>query len=377
LNVRSRKTFLLSYDYPPKRGGISTYAEELSRAFHAQGHANLLVIAPGTTRDEEIPTKRITLPFGAFLSPLIFAWHLSLARKENPDHNVFCTNWYPVGLAAWMVQSLSRKKNPYFVAVHGAEIMEKNGILGWIKKQLRRRVLAAAAGTFPVSRFTAGRLMLDLGENFPGKISVLSNGVNPGKFFPIPESLSRTIPVVLSVCRLEEHKGIDTALRAFKLLKDQGIAFEYRVAGTGRCVNQLQSLCRELGLESQVTFLGNVPDDQLNKVYNDCDLFLLLSRQAGANIEGFGLVFLEAAACGKTAVGSDSGGIADAVIDGETGLLIPANDPERAAQAIGCLLNDPELRQRLARQARDRARGQMSWGSVANKLRNEMSFYRE
>jgi len=298
---------------------------------------------------------------------LRLAIRLRSELASQPGARVLCTNWFPCGLAAWLLRKLTGASFPYYIAVHGAELNSRGRAAGRLKNLLCRLVMRDASGIFPVSRYTADKLARKAGPGLP--MRVLSNGVNPSRFFPILCNQRRS-PVILSVCRLSEHKGIDTALKAFAILHERGIEFEYRIAGHGPDRKRLEKIASELGLSAKVRFLGEVAD--LNSLYNGCDLFLLLSREVGGAVEGFGLVFLEAAACGKASVGTRSGGIPDAVLDGETGLLVAENDARAAADAIQKLLTDKALRERLAGRAQLRAREELSWRAVAGRMSMEM-----
>lgn len=367
---------LLTFDYRPKKGGISTYAHELALALHRKNPGDVLVVAPAAPGAEPdlVPTVRVSLPRSTFLAALVFCWHLTRLWFRHPEARVLCTNWNPAGLATWL--SPARWGRSYFISAHGAELLERKAKtpgLAWVRRFLRARILSAAEAVLPVSHYTAGKVVAACRKNLPS-ITLVPNGVNTDLFFPEISAASifprSHLPLVVSVCRLEPHKGIDTALYALAHARDLGRPYDYAVAGSGRDETRLRALTKELNLEAYVHFFPNLDDAGLRALYNACDLFLLLSREipeTGA-VEGFGLVFLEAAACGKTAVSSRTGGIPDAVLHEETGLLVESSNPVAAAESILRLLEDVSLRQRLSAAAFERVRTELNWPQVAERI---------
>ncbi|HTY08051.1 MAG TPA: glycosyltransferase, partial [Candidatus Edwardsbacteria bacterium] len=144
----------------------------------------------------------------------------------------------------------------------------------------------------------------------------------------------------------------------------------YVVVGEGPDLPRLRSLAGELGVLDRVTFTGRLDDAAVVALYHACDLFLMPSRTTlePPNVEGFGISFLEAAACGKPVIGGRSGGIPDAVIDGITGLLVDPNDPRQIAAAALAVLRDPGYARSLGKAGRERAAGR-SWAAVGTTAR--------
>jgi len=175
---------------------------------------------------------------------------------------------------------------------------------------------------------------------------------------------------VLSVGALKPRKGYDVSIRAIAEVRKTIPTLRYVVIGdpsASEYVSHLQALVTALGLDDAVHFLGQVSDAELGDWYHHCDLFLLTPVQSKGAFEGFGLVYLEAGACGKPVVGSQSGGVPDAVIDGQTGLLVPEGDAEATANAIARVLSDLGLSKKLGRAGQKRAR-ELSWEAYAQQL---------
>ncbi|MDA0747911.1 MAG: glycosyltransferase family 4 protein, partial [bacterium] len=177
--------------------------------------------------------------------------------------------------------------------------------------------------------------------------------------------------VLLTLARLDQRKGHDTALRALASLNRSDIV--YLIGGKGREEPRLRELTSQLGLESQVRFLGFVPDADLPTIYNLCDIFVMPNRvtegtQLSGDIEGFGISFIEAGACGKPVIAGRSGGAVEAVLDEQTGLLVDPRTEIDTAAAITRLLDEPGLSATLGAQARQRIQREFDWRILARQL---------
>jgi phosphatidylinositol alpha-1,6-mannosyltransferase len=173
---------------------------------------------------------------------------------------------------------------------------------------------------------------------------------------------------LLSVARLSRHKGIDTALRALAVLRDQYPELRYAVVGSGEELGSLEDQARALGVGERVRFLTDVPDRDLPAIYNCAEVYLGVSRLMEQRVEGFGISIAEASACGIPVVAGRSGGIPEAVRDGETGLLVDAERPEAVGDALRLLLDDTALRARLGGAGRRAVETYYNWDRVAGDL---------
>jgi phosphatidylinositol alpha-1,6-mannosyltransferase len=204
---------------------------------------------------------------------------------------------------------------------------------------------------FAVSRFTAARAIA-LGVS-PERVCIVNPGVDLQRFHPergepdAPELAAHAGPRLLTITRLVPRKGVDTVIQALPRLPDD---VHYFIGGSGPDRERLLALADELGVAARVHMLGRVPDDRVAALYRHADWVLLVSREelAAGDVEGFGMVLLEAQACGTPVVGGDAGGIPDALRDGETGVLVRPDDPAGLAARLGPLLRDPGLRDRYA-----------------------------
>jgi phosphatidylinositol alpha-1,6-mannosyltransferase len=174
-------------------------------------------------------------------------------------------------------------------------------------------------------------------------------------------------PVILTLARLDErYKGHDMMLQALPLIRARVPDVTYVVAGDGRYRRYYERLAAALGVGNDAIFVGRVTDEERLALYDRCDLFALISREApDGGCEGFGIVFLEAAARGKPAVGGRSGGVPDAIVDGVTGLLAEPTDVDAIAGACVRLLTDRDLARRMGCSGRERVQDSFTWGHIA------------
>jgi len=257
------------------------------------------------------------------------------------------------------------------VVAHGMEIT-KNG-----HRPRRQTGLRWAFGSadlaVAVSRFTRDRI-LDAGVA-PDQVRVIPCGVSPELFRPRDVAAARrrfglgTRPVVLTLARLVSRKGHDLVIRALPDLRRRVPDLLYVVAGPHNppYEERLRALAREQGVEDTVRFLGYVEEAALPDLYAAADVYAMPSRHdtAGGNFEGFGISYLEANACGVPVVGADTGGVADAIVDGATGYLVPPEDVPALTDRLLRLLADPAAARRMGETGRNRVLASFTWERIA------------
>jgi phosphatidyl-myo-inositol dimannoside synthase len=174
---------------------------------------------------------------------------------------------------------------------------------------------------------------------------------------------------LLSVTRLTRHKGVDTGLRAIARLSAEYPDLGYAVVGSGDELINLENLARALGVADRVRFLTDVPDQDLPGLYNCAEIYLGLSRLMEQRVEGFGISLVEAAACGVPVVAGRTGGIPEAVREGETGLLVDAEQLDDVCGTLRTLLNDRAMAARLGEAGRQAVERYYNWDRVAADIR--------
>jgi phosphatidylinositol alpha-1,6-mannosyltransferase len=223
--------------------------------------------------------------------------------------------------------------------IHGDEVSTNPG---WpAQAARRRRYLSAADAIVAVSRY-AKDLLVDQYGVAPAKVEVIFNGVDRQRFVPAPKP-SALIErfglagkfVLMATTRLVERKGVDMALRALTVVRARVPNLHFLVLGDGPFADQLKRIAAEQAVTDAVTFVGEVPHCDTPTYYSAADLFVMPNRQLpDGNNEGFGLVFLEANACGLPVIAGRDGGPAEVVSHGVNGLLVDGNDPDAIAEAI-------------------------------------------
>ncbi len=287
----------------------------------------------------------------------------ALRRGEGMVH---CARALPEGLSALVAYALG---GPAYVCwAHGEELAtarssrELTALTGWVYR--------LSKGALANSRNTA-RLLEAYGMP-ASKVHVVYPAVDAERFRPDVDgrSLRERFAaggdvVLLSVGRLQRRKGHDVAIRAIAALRPELPGLRYVIAGDGEERAHLERLVAENGLDRIVSFAGVVPDEEMPRLYAASDIFLLPNREDDRDIEGFGIVFLEAAATGRPSIGGNSGGVPEAVIDGVTGLLVDGSNVESVAAAIRRLATSPEERARMGDAGRRRVQAEFTWEQAA------------
>lgn len=355
----------LALRYPPQSLVVSTGSYEGSAASDARFPQPIDRVGIRATRLRTIQgLARWTWRAGA------------LAKQWRPGFT-WCGELKPAGYPArWLA---ARHRIPYGVIVYGTELLliDAKARRSRFKRRTARSMLGKAAVLVAISRWTAelARGVLDLLDlDIPIETVVL--GTTPSQFRPgidpravrAKYGLDGAGPWLLTVSRLEWHKGIDTVMKALSAVRAAHPRTRYAIAGSGDRLPQLERLKQELGLGDAVRFLGAVPDEELPALYNAADLYVGASRRHDLLAEGFGISLVEASACGLAVVGGRSGGVPDAVREGETGILVDPDDPAAVAAGINELLANPERRKQFGAAGRRAVESYYNWDRVAKDL---------
>ncbi|MDY7101352.1 MAG: glycosyltransferase family 4 protein [Actinomycetota bacterium] len=361
---------LVTNDFPPKIGGIQNYLWELWRRLPPDETFVLTTPHAGVSRfDAEQPFWiRRTLEPVLLPNPVLARRVDRLAADLDVDL-VLLDPAVPLGIIGpWL-------ERPYGVVLHGAEVTIPARMPG--TASLLGRVLRGAELVVSAGRYAAAEAERLVGHELPTVI--VEPGVDTDRFSPLGPAeraavrdrfaLSADGPVIFSLSRLVPRKGMDTLIRAAARLKRVHPDLEVVIASTGRDRWRLERIVT--ALDAPVRFLGRVDAEEIAGLYGAADVFAMLcrTRWGGLEQEGFGIVFLEAAAAGVPQVCGHSGGAAEAVEDGVTGLIVdPPTDVDAAVAALDRLLSDEALRARLAEAGRARAEASFSYDVLAKRL---------
>jgi phosphatidylinositol alpha-1,6-mannosyltransferase len=365
-----RRHLLVTNDFPPKIGGIQSYLWELWRRLPADEVVVHTTPYRGSAEfDAEQAFEVIRSPEPALLPQPLLVRRVNRLVQEHEVDLVIIDPAVPAGLIGPHLDV------PYGVVLHGAEVTIPGRIPG--TRQLLGRVLDGAVGVIAAGGYPAEEGERTVGHGLP--TTVVPPGVDTGRIRPLDAQEKTTArrqlglpmdgPLVVSVSRLVPRKGMDTLIRAAARLKRRFPDITVAIAGRGRDRRRLERLVSEL--EAPVRLLGRISDRDLPSFHASGDVFAMIcrTRWGGLEQEGFGIVFVEAAAAGVPQVAGRSGGAHEAVAHGETGLIVDSPESvDEATDSIARILADDDLRKKMGEAARRRAEEEFSYDVLAARL---------
>lgn len=347
------RLLVITNDYPPKPGGIQQYLGSLMAAYPSP----YLVLGPadGAASDED----RVRRYARGFMAPTrrVAGWMESEAASFEPEA-ILVGAPYPL---ATVGARLGRRFDvPVGILAHGAEITIPSAVPG-----LRQAFAAAMRGAdvlFGTSRYTTRKL----GDLSRRPVTRIGAGVDIVRFSPAEVDGRGPVPVIGCVSRFVPRKGQHRLLRAAARLAAQGTPVQVLLVGRGRKEAALRDLARELDVD--VRFEVDVPWSEIPDLYREMDAFCMpcRSRWAGLEVEGLGLVFLEAAAAGIPVLAGDSGGSRETVVPGRTGFVVRSTAD--IVEALTLLIRDRELAAAMGRNGRSWVESEWTWDRTAERL---------
>ena len=362
-------SLLVTNDFPPKVGGIQSYLYELWRRLPPDETTVLTTPYEGAAQWDATQGFRVERTRERFLLPKsgLAARIDSIAREIGADV-IFLDPMLPLGLIGPRLRAA-----PFIVVAHGAEVTVPGRLPG--TRQLACRVLRAASGVVAAGTYPARIASQVAGSPLP--VINVPPGVDTDRFRTLPpeeRASARTRfglpvdrPVGLGWRRHVPRNGFDVPCAA---VAGPPVDVALAIAGAGRDAARLESRAARRGMGGRTRFLGRVPEADVADLYACADVFAMLCRErwAGLEAEGFGIVFVEAAACGVPAVAGRSGGAHEAVVDGETGLVVEPRDVDAVRAALARLLRDDAMRTGFGAAARRRAVDELSYDQLATRL---------
>jgi phosphatidylinositol alpha-1,6-mannosyltransferase len=366
------KLLVVTNDFPPRVGGINHYVAELMRWFPAGDVTVFASSWPGAESfDAAYPHPVVRWPLRSMYPTAPVRDRVEeLVREVRPDVVLF-------GAAvplAMMGRSIERRLGvPYASFTHGVEVWagQVPGTRALLSSIARNATLMMG-----VSQWTVDQLRGVVGDD--PRIEVVPAGIDPELFHPgVADANVRERhgldgqQVVCCVARLTLRKGQDKIIRALPWVAREFPDVRFLVVGTGPDRERLEGLAHRKRVADRVIFAGEVPPDVLPHYFRAGDVFAMpcRTRKLGLEVEGFGLAFLEASAVGRPAVAGDSGGAPEAVVHGETGLVVDGGEVDEVAEAISELLSDAEKADKLGAAGADRVHRDFTWEALSNRLR--------
>ena len=364
------RTLLVTNDYPPGVGGIQRTLESLVRRFPPDRVAVLCPDADGAEGVDAAARYR------TFRQPERFLWptpdvgrRVHEAIRSFEAEVVLFGAVYPLGLLG---PSIAEVGTPYLAAAHGFEYWLS--IAPGAHALVRRATSRATRVPVMCSRFVARVVRTAVPGHVP--VSVMYPGADLEAFRPDLPYADLTEahgvagrPLVVCVSRLVARKGQDVLIRAMPEIRRRVPDAALLIVGDGPYRGRLERLAAEAPVGS-VAFAGQVGEGDLPRYYRAGDVFAMpcRTRLAGLEVEGWGNVFIEAAACGRPVVVGDSGGARESLVTGETGLLVDGSNVSEVAEAVGSLLADPARADAMGRAGRDRVERGFGWSRPAEEL---------
>ncbi len=364
------KHLLVTNDFPPKIGGIQSLLWEWWRRLPADQFAVLTSPYEGAAafdRAQPFRVERVTEPV-LLPHPLMIRRVNNLARDIGAEL-VVLDPAVPVGLIG---PSLDL---PYAVVLHGAEVTVPGRIP--VAKQGLAYVLRGARHVIAAGGYSAAEAERAVGRPLP--VTIVPPGVDTSRFRPSSTAernatrkrfgIAESAELIVSISRLVPRKGFDIAIRAAARLAPSRPDLVLAIGGVGRDADRLRRLAADL--DAPVKLLGRLSNDDLPLMYGAADLSAMIcrTRWGGLEQEGFGIVFVEAAACGIPQVAGESGGAAEAVVDGQTGIVVrDPNSVDAVCEAFVELLDDPDRRRSMGHASRSRAVAEFDYDVLARRL---------
>ena len=361
---------LVTNDFPPKMGGIQSYLWELWRRLDPATFTVLTTPHEGADEwDAAQPFRVVRTREKVLLPTTTLVRRIDALAEETGASLIVLDPALPLGMLG------PRLSRPFGVVLHGAEVTVPGRIGG--VRNLLGRVLRGAAVVIAAGGYPAAEGVRAAARALP--VTIVPPGVDPQRFVPLDaeqRAKARALfdlpadgRVVVSLSRLVPRKGMDVLIEAAALLAPDRPDLVVAVGGSGRDRARLERRIERTG--APVRLLGRVPEDDLPALYGCADVYAMLCRNrwAGLEQEGFGIVFLEAASCGVPQIAGASGGAAEAVAQGETGLVVDTpRDAVAVAGALVELVDDPDRRAAMGVAGRDRAEREFGYDVLAARL---------
>ena len=372
--MHNARALLITYDFPPLTSGISTYLYNIGKRLPQSEYH---ILAPACTRDDAgDPFSGMAMHYyptikNALLRALVLLPYALRVMSREKIRVVFCAVPVSIGVIGLLGKNIFNI--PYCIFYYGGEFAKYRRSACMMR--ILRAVLRHSTRVIAISDFTAEE--------------VASYGIEREKIIKITPGVDTTVfregldcgplrkrlrlegeRVLLTVGRLVKRKGIDSVIRALPAVRKEFPQTTYLIVGDGPERENLQGLVQENSLSHAVLFLGSVSSKELPYYYNLCDCYVMPNRDTKGDEtrEGFGISFIEASACAKAVVAGRSGGVADAVKEGVTGIMVDPKDTVAIGEALIRLLRDDEYRLMLGRQGRLRAAQEFNWQSRSEKI---------
>lgn len=380
---KRQKILLLSEIFPPVNGGSGRWFWE---AYTRMDKDNILVVAhqsEGSAEfDHDSPLKTLRLPLsssewgiksltGIKFYLAIYRQLVRICKRENITA-IHCGRCLPEGFIAYLLHK--RLGLPFVCYIHGEDI--EAAATSREQRWLVNCALKTATAIICNSHNTSALLNNDW-QVKQEKVHVIHPGVDASYFVPQKQDPALRAElgwddktVILTVGRLQKRKGQDMMISAMPSLITRYPKLIYAVVGKGSELAHLQKLVEQLQLQDHVQFLQEVDDKTMLQCYQQCNLFILPNRTVEQDIEGFGMVLVEAQACARPVVAGDSGGTKETMLINQTGIIVDCTSPQNIADKLASLLASPQQLQEMGLKGRQHVENSLDWPVLVAQLKH-------
>jgi phosphatidylinositol alpha-1,6-mannosyltransferase len=378
--TQRKKVLVLTENFPPKSGGSGRWFWELYSRLPKEDYIIVTDVVDDNSVDKQIDNTVIRIPlksaewgFKSFTG-LGFYWRTAMqVRKLTKAHgitHIHCGRVIHEGVIAWLVSLFTKVQFVCYIHGEDIETAATSREHSLMVKQVCAKADMLICNSLN-SQHIARRLNYDVGNTV-----VLHPGADCERFIPVAncDDFKTNMAwaehsVILTVGRLQARKGHDKMIAAMPTILAAHPKTLYCVIGDGDQKPHLLSLVKELQLADNVIFLNEISDEQMIKCYQQCDIFILPNRTIANDIEGFGMVLVEAQACGKIVIAGDSGGTAETMLPEQTGFIIDCTKPDVIASKINHLLSDKVLRESMGKKGVEFVNDMFDWKAHAVKAK--------
>lgn len=376
----NKKVLVLTENFPPISGGSGRWFWELYSRLPKEQYLILADDVQGATEFDsthQLNILRMPLKSAEWglksIRGLKFYWRvfwqIRKIIKQHQITHIHCGRVIHEGVTAWLLKLITG--TPYLCYVHGEDV-ETAATSG--EHNLMVTQVCKHAELLICNSHNSANIVKRLNYASDDKISVLHPGVDASLFVPsaADDEFKQQMgwqgrKVIITVGRLQVRKGQDMMLRAIALLKQQFPDILYAIIGRGECLESLNALALELSINDHVQFLTDVSDTQMIQCYQQSHMFILPNRTIGNDIEGFGMVLVEAQACGIPVIAGDSGGTKETMLVNQSGLVIDCTDAQLISTMVAKLLADPKSRLQMGKIGRKHVESELDWQAHVQK----------
>ena len=352
--------------FAPKIGGIEALMTGLAESMSSI-RKDALVLADGKANLEEDKNKRYSIRRFEGWKPMRRrrkAQYIEKICKEKNIEAIFADSWKSI-------EHLNKEDKKILVLAHGTEIPKQYWTLMIDTFRFKRnRIIKSYKNVHKIianSHYTRDLMLASLKIDIK-KIEIIHPGIDVYHQFISEEEheyvkkiIYKKNPVITTLARVEKRKGHKFIINAINELKDQFPNLIYLIAGKGPYLNHIKSYVENLNLQEYILFLGWITEPEKSLILKNSDIFAMTPITSGESVEGFGMAFIDAAFHGIAAIGSDDGGIKDAIIDGKTGILCESNNQSDISSKLKMLIKDKKLRIELGDNGKKIAEEKFSW----------------